>query len=180
MRVHSILLLGAVVALTGCAQAAAPAPKTDDEKALYALGVILSRNIQTFNFTDKELEMVKAGVSDGARDQSKLDTAAIEAIVPKLQELQTQRMTDATTKEDGRCCLSCQGRDREGRHQDRQWSRDPHDAGGHGATPVPEDMVKVHYTGKFVAARCSTARLSATNPRLPLTGVIPAGRKPCS
>jgi FKBP-type peptidyl-prolyl cis-trans isomerase FkpA len=175
MRVHSILLLGAVVALTGCAQAAAPAPKTDDEKALYALGVILSRNIQTFNFTDKELEMVKSGVSDGARDQSKLDVAAIEAIVPKLQELQTQRMADATTKEKaaGAAYIAKAAAEKDATKTASGLVIRTTQAGT-GATPVAEDMVKVHYTGKFVDGKVFDSSVERKEPAtFPLTGVIP-------
>ena len=57
------------LAIALCA-AATPAiaaePQTDEQKALYALGVAMSTNIQSFNLTDAELEFVKAGVADGA------------------------------------------------------------------------------------------------------------------
>src|SRR5207302_3307738 len=38
----------------------------DDSKTLYALGLILGRNVAGFNLTPAELDTVKAGMSDAA------------------------------------------------------------------------------------------------------------------
>src|SRR5688572_31154877 len=46
--------------------AAATLGGTEDEKALYALGVAVSQNLISFNFTPAELEQVKLGFTDGA------------------------------------------------------------------------------------------------------------------
>lgn len=92
MRLNILLALTAVAGLTACAQAATPAPKTDEEKALYSLGVATGRDLQGFSLTDPELEMVKAGFSDGVRDAGKLKTDEMNAVLPKLQELYKTRM----------------------------------------------------------------------------------------
>src|SRR5690242_14666359 len=38
----------------------------DDQKTLYALGLIIGRNVANFNLTPSELDVVKAGISDSA------------------------------------------------------------------------------------------------------------------
>ena len=67
MRRTALSLAVSCIILASCAQAAQPVPKTEDDKALYNLGVMLSRSIQSFNFTAQELELVKAGLADGAQ-----------------------------------------------------------------------------------------------------------------
>jgi len=92
MRLNLLLALTAVASLTACAQAATPAPKTDEEKALYSLGIATGRDLQGFSLTDQELEMVKAGFTDGIRDKGKLKPDELNASMPKLQELYKARM----------------------------------------------------------------------------------------
>jgi len=99
MRLHIVLALAAVAGLTACAKAAAPTPKTDDEKALYSLGVAAGRDFQPFTFSEQELALVTAGLADGARDKSKLQPEEMEKVLPKLQELYKARMEQATKKE---------------------------------------------------------------------------------
>ena len=41
-------------------------PAADDEHTLYALGVLISRNLDDFQLTPAEFERVKAGLIDGA------------------------------------------------------------------------------------------------------------------
>lgn len=175
MRVRTLVFVAVLAGLTGCAKAAQPTPETDDEKARYALGVILSRNIQTFAFTEEELEMVKAGVSDGARDASKLDVDAIEALVPKLQELQTQRMAAATTKEKeaGTAYLAKAATEKDATRTDSGLVIKTVQAGT-GESPTAEDVVKVHYTGKFVDGKVFDSSVERDEPAtFPLSGVIP-------
>ncbi len=175
MRAKTIVLIAAVAGLAGCAQAAQPTPKTDDEKALYALGVILSRNIQSFNFSDKELEMVKAGVSDGARDKSKLGDSDLDAVIPRLQELQTQRTAAATEKEKttGSTYLAKAATEKDAVKTESGLVIKTVQAGS-GDTPTASDVVKVHYTGKFTDGKVFDSSVERGEPAtFPLSGVIP-------
>ena len=45
--------------LAPAAPAGATEPETDEQKTLYALGLVLSRNLQQFNLTEKELALVE-------------------------------------------------------------------------------------------------------------------------
>src|SRR5438046_2466109 len=55
------LVLGAAAA--GCGRFGG-APATEQDKTLYALGMIIGRNLQDFNLTSRELDVVKAGMTD--------------------------------------------------------------------------------------------------------------------
>jgi len=175
MRIHTVVLISAFVGLAGCAKAAAPVPKTDEEKAMYALGVILARNIQPFEFTEQELELVKAGVADGARDKSTLDQAAIEALVPKLQELQTTRMAEAGKREKaaGVAYLTKAAAEK-GATKTASGLVIRTTQEGTGPMPTANDVVKVHYTGKFVDGKVFDSSVERKEPAtFPLSGVIP-------
>ena len=55
-----------LLAAATSARAGAPELKTDDQKTLYALGLAMSQSLSSFNLTDAELDLVKAGLTDGA------------------------------------------------------------------------------------------------------------------
>ena len=82
-----VLLLVLIAPSPGAAQE----PKTEDEKALYAIGLSLSDRLTPFGLTAAELEFVKAGLADGAlgRDR-KVDPRAYTA---KIQALRQARAT---------------------------------------------------------------------------------------
>src|SRR5690606_2594697 len=92
LRITSAAVLLCAVALPS----SAAEPKNDDDKTFYALGVALARNLATFDLTPAELELVKAGMTDGSTGKEKID---LDAYLPKLQELQGQRMAAITQKE---------------------------------------------------------------------------------
>lgn len=175
MRLHIALALATVAGLTACAKAAAPAPKTDDEKALYSLGVGVGRDFQGFTFTEQELELVKAGLADGARDQSKLEAEEMEKAMPKLQELYRTRMEAATTKEKetGAAFLAKAATEKDATKTASGMVYKVVSAGT-GETPKAEDTVKVHYEGRFTDGKVFDSSIKRGEPiSFPLAGVIP-------
>ena len=133
-------------------------PKTEEEKALYALGVALSQSITTFNLTEQELEWVKSGVSDGAK--GKTGNFDPQPYFPKLQEMQKIAA--------GRCR---QGRARQGGRRERRQAhavgpgvqadqgrhRSVAEGDRHGQGPLPRHACRT--------AACSTARYNAASRR---------------
>ncbi|HWW21760.1 MAG TPA: FKBP-type peptidyl-prolyl cis-trans isomerase [Steroidobacteraceae bacterium] len=76
----------------------APPPKTmsDEQKTLYALGALLSRNLNAFSLTDAEFATVRQGFSDGFHH--KPETKDAESAIPQVQALQkdrAQKVSDA-------------------------------------------------------------------------------------
>ena len=173
-RIPTILIAGCIV-LAGCADKGQQKPTTDEEKALYSLGVLLSKNIQTFEFTDKELEMVKAGVADGAHDKSQIEADEIEKLVPKLQELQGKRAAAATEREkaSGTTYLAKAATEKDATKTASGLVFKPVKAGD-GATPTASDKVKVHYEGRFTDGKVFDSSIKRNEPaEFPLNGVIP-------
>jgi hypothetical protein len=105
----SFALLLAAVAVAG---AAGPELKSDEQKTLYALGLVISQNLASFNLNASDLESVLAGVSDGVlKKDYKVD---VQTYAPKIQQLQTARAGVAGgEREEGGPGLPRQGRSRE-------------------------------------------------------------------
>src|SRR2546422_10882642 len=81
-------------AMIACAQTSSPdasAPKldTEDQKTLYALGLLLGRNIKVFVLKPEELAIVKAGLTDAVTDAK--PQVEIETYGPKVNELAQKR-----------------------------------------------------------------------------------------
>src|SRR2546430_16770395 len=88
-------LVSALVLLLVAApvSAAGPALKTQEQKTLYALGLALSQSPSTFAPSDKELGLVKEGLSDGALvREHKVEG---QPYTSRIQELQKARLAAA-------------------------------------------------------------------------------------
>ena len=173
MRRNVLILVASCLVLASCANAAQPVPKTEEEKALYNLGVMLSRSITTFNFTPQELELVKAGLADGAQDKANADE--LEKYVPQLQELQKKRVAAATEKEKAAgTAFLAKAATEAGATKTESGLVFKSVKEGTGAQPKAEDQVKVHYEGKFVDGKVFDSSIKRNEPAVfPLTGVIP-------
>jgi FKBP-type peptidyl-prolyl cis-trans isomerase FkpA len=136
----------------GSAQGAAAKPGSADpeqDKALYALGVLLSRNLETFQLSEAEFTRVKAGIVDGFH--KKPEAASAEASLPQIQALQRTRVMalSAREKEAGQAYLdkaaSAPGATKTG----SGLLYIPVSAGT-GPTPERTDRVKVNYEGRLI------------------------------
>jgi FKBP-type peptidyl-prolyl cis-trans isomerase len=174
MRLRLVILLAAATSLVACTQATQPTPKTDDEKALYSLGVLMSQNVKSFDFTDQELAMVKAGLADGIHGKEIMKTDEMEAFLPKLQELQTKRMAESVTKEKeaGAAYLAKAAKEK-GAETSPSGLVFKTVTEGSGATPKPSDTVKVNYEGRFIDGKVFDSSIERKEPiEFPLDGVI--------
>jgi FKBP-type peptidyl-prolyl cis-trans isomerase FkpA len=178
MRNRVVFTLLACALIAGCAkpgQTAAPAaaPKTEEDKSFYALGVLLSRNLQSFSLTPAEVEMVKAGIGDGAL--SKAQATDVESYVPKLQALQKTREAALAGKEKeaGKAYLAKAAAEKDATTTQSGIVIKTVKAGT-GASPTATDQVKVHYEGRFTDGKVFDSSIKRNEPvTFPLSGVIP-------
>lgn len=165
LRTFIISSLGVVLnGVVPLAQGAAE-PKTEDEKALYALGVALSDSIASFNLTEAELEQVKAGLTDGAlRKPTKVDA---NTYFPKLREMQSARTAAAA-----KVVLDKAAAEKGAKRTESGLVINTIKEGS-GASPKPTDTVKVHYQGTLPNGKVFDSSVQRNEPAtFPLNGVI--------
>ena len=166
---------GSMIACAQAPGAASAAPKldTDDQKTLYALGLLLGRNIKPFALTPEELAIVRAGLSDavtGAKPQVEIDTYG-----PKVNELAQKRAASGSE---------------EAKKKGQEFADNAAKATGAtktpsgvvirtitpgaGASPAATDVVKVHYEGKLIDGTVFDSSIKRGQPaEFPLNGVVP-------
>ena len=161
-----------VLITVAAAGAAGPELKTDDQKTLYALGLVISQNLTSFNLNATELEAVLAGVSDGVlKKEYKVD---VQTYGPKITALQTARASAAASveKKAGQAYLDKAAAEK-GATRTTSGLIITTLKPGTGASPKATDRVKVHYHGTLTDGTVFDSSVQRGEPLvLPLTGVI--------
>ena len=163
-------LIAVLVATT--AVAAGPELKTDEEKTLYAIGIVLSDNLAPFSLTDKDLEFVKEGLIDGVLHKDK--KVDMDAIRPKINEFAKARVGAAAAAEkkasEGYLAKAAAEK---GAKKTSSGLIYTEVKAGEGDSPKPTDTVKVHYTGKLTDGTVFDSSVKRGEPAtFPLNGVI--------
>src|SRR5688572_15846068 len=179
-QIRSVTMALCLSSLLACAQAPggsssseAPKLETDDQKTLYALGLLLGRNVKTFALSPEELAIVKAGLTDavtGAKPQVELEKygplvnalaqkrelAGAEEAKKKGQEFAATvaKEDNATKTESGIVIRTIKA--------------------GSGASPAATDVVKVHYEGKLIDGTVFDSSIQRNErEEFPLNRVVP-------
>jgi FKBP-type peptidyl-prolyl cis-trans isomerase FkpA len=151
--------------------------ETEDQKTLYALGLLVGRNVKPFGLSPDELMIVKAGFTDSVTDakpQVELDTYG-----PLVSQLARKRAESRA--EDGKK----KGQDFADSVA-KQSNATKTDSGivirtitpGNGGSPVATDVVKVHYEGKLIDGTVFDSSIKRNEPaEFPLNGVVPCWRE---
>lgn len=145
MRVISVVI-AVFAAFATTVSAAEPAPKTEEQKTLYAIGLALSNSVASFNLNAADLEMVKAGLTDGALN--KPPKVELQVYGPKIQELQATRVAASAEKEKkaGQAYVDKAAAEKGAKKTESGLVYVPIKRGT-GASPTAVDTVKVHYHG---------------------------------
>ncbi len=148
-------------------------PSTEDEKTLYTLGMLLGRNLGTFNLTADELELVKSGLTDMVlKREHKVD---LDKYGPKVDALARKRGQERVEieKAQAKTYLDKAGRE-PGAVVTPSGLVFRTVTPGTGATPTPTDRVSVQYEGRLTDGTVfdSTKKRGGVPATFPLNGVI--------
>jgi FKBP-type peptidyl-prolyl cis-trans isomerase FkpA len=168
-----ILMSCVVAASLFVSVAQAADPKTEEQKALYALGLAIAQNLGSFSLTAAELEMVKTGLSDGVL--KKKPKVELQAYGPKIGELQQARVGKAAEKEKkaGKAFADKAAAEKGSVKTDSGLVITTIKE-GKGASPKATDKVKVHYEGKLTDGTVFDSSVQRGEPvEFALNGVLP-------
>lgn len=176
MKTWKRVLIGAIVlaSAAGCRRliGGSPTAKTEDEKTLYTLGMLLGRNLGTFNLTADELELVKAGLSDMVMKRP--HQVDLEKYGPKVDALARSRAQAHVAVEKAQAKTFLENAAREsGAVATPSGLVFRSTSPGTGASPTPTDRVTVQYEGKLVDGTVfDSSRKRGQPATFPLNGVI--------
>ncbi len=134
---------------SGTASAASsPGPelKTDEDKAFYAFGLNLSQQLGNLSLTEHDLDMLKAGLTDGVLKRPvKVEAKEYQA---KFQEIARARMNAGASveKKAGQEFVDKAAKEK-GAIKTESGAVYQEITPGAGESPKATDKVKVHYTG---------------------------------
>jgi len=175
------LVLMAAVAFAGCGsgstsstgEAKGSEPKTEQEKTLYALGLIMGGNLTPFSLTPAELDLVKKGIADAATGAKPL--VDLQAYGQKVQELAQSRAMAAAEVEKKKSTAFLENAAKEpGAQKTASGLIYKTVKPGTGANPIATDTVRVHYQGSLADGTVFDSSLQRGQPvEFPLNQVIP-------
>src|SRR5438093_10336785 len=177
--VHLLTFAFCFCSMIACAQTPGPdasaPPKldTDDQKTLYALGLLLGKNIKPFALKPEELAIVQAGLTDAVTDTK--PQIEIDAYGPKVNELVQKRAASGgdEAKKKGQ-----EFADNVAKEKDATKTASGvvirTITAGTGTSPSADDVVKVHYEGKLIDGTVFDSSIKRGQPaEFPLKGVVP-------
>ena len=166
-------LAGGAVAPPARAQSAAPELKTDEQKTLYAIGLAVAGSLSSFALSAAELDLVKAGLTDGVLNRQR--QVDLQAYGIKIQELQRTRasVVAAAEQKTGQAVVDTAAAEKGATKTASGLVIVPIKPGT-GASPKATDRVKVHYHGTLADGAVFDSSVQRGEPAtFPLTGVIP-------
>ena len=151
--------------------------ETEDQKTLYALGLLIGRNVKPFALKPDELAIVKAGLTDsvnGAKPQVELETYG-----PKVNELADKRSSVGVdeAKKKGQEFANNVAKQKEAATTPSGIVIRTITAGA-GPNPAPDDVVKVHYEGKLIDGTVFDSSIQRNEPaEFTLNEVVPCWKE---
>ena len=165
--------LAAVALALFALPAVAVEPKTEDEKTLYAIGLLMSQNLAPLGVNDAELAIVMQGVTDGA--MKKPPKVKLDEYGPKIQGLVQARAAKLGEAEaaKGKAYVEAEAK-KKGAKKTKSGAVYQETKAGSGPSPAATDTVKVHYKGTLLDGKVFDSSIERGEPiDFPLNGVIP-------
>ena len=165
-------LLLTLLALSLAPGARAQDPKTEGDKTLYAIGVLVARQLEVFNLKPEEFDMVKRGLVDASTGKKPL--VEPEGYQQSINQLAQARMkaTAEKQKEKSKEFLEKAAKEK-GAQKLPSGLIYVQQKEGAGPQPKETDTVKVHYTGTLVDGKVFDSSVKRGQPaEFPLNQVI--------
>jgi len=174
MRVLFFLLPAVLLAQTPAPKAPPANPaglESDDQKVVYALGLAMARQIDQFDLSPAELEIVKRALSDAAAGKPAID---LDQWGPKIQPFVQARAARAAEKEKAAsAAFLAKAATEPGAQKTDSGLIYKEVAAGSGNSPKATDTVKVNYRGTFTNGTEFDSSYKRNEPaQFPLNGVI--------
>lgn len=143
---RTLALAAALTAVVAApALAAGPTLETDDQKAIYSIGLSIAQSLKPFALSAEEVELVKAGISDGLADAGKVDMQEYRSRIQQLGQERTAAAA-AAEKKAAEPFLAKMAKEKGAEKTDSGLVYIPVKV-GEGESPKASDTVKVHYHG---------------------------------
>ena len=171
-RIAAALLSVVLLVTLAAAQEKAAAPADDAENTLYALGVALSQNIQTFDLSETELKTVLQGLEDGVLGRE--PKVQLEAYAEKIQKLALDRRAVILEREKklGAEFVEASAKQEGARKLDSGLVYREIEAGS-GEQPAEDSVVRIHYHGTLRDGTVFDSSREKEPVSFSLNGVIP-------
>lgn len=166
--------IAAVLALGfGATATAQPALDTDQDKTLYALGLAIGANIQSFALTPAEFEIVASGIGDAVLGRT--PRVDLQAYGARIQTLANERTAAVAAEEKAASAAFLEEMAQEaGAERSASGVILIPIRAGTGPNPQASDTVRVHYHGTLRDGTVFDSSVDRGEPiSFPLTGVIP-------
>jgi FKBP-type peptidyl-prolyl cis-trans isomerase FkpA len=151
---------------------AAAAPMTDEEKTVYALGLLVQRSLRQFDLSASELEIIKRALSDATAGKPAVDLAEWG---PRIDPLARGRAARVTAREKAAAVeYVTRAAAQTGAVQSASGLVYREVAAGMGESPKASDTVRVHYRGTLIDGTEFDSSYARNEPaEFQLRGVIP-------
>ena len=173
MRLRTLVALFVLLPASVLAQAppaaGAGVPQTDEEKTLYAVGLVMARSLKQFDLNPAEVEFVRRAIADAITGKPAVD---LDEWGPKIQALVNERgaRVVAREKETSAAYLA---KAAAGAVKTESGIVYTETTAGTGASPTAADRVKVHYRGTLINGTEFDSSYQRNEPAVfPLGGVI--------
>jgi FKBP-type peptidyl-prolyl cis-trans isomerase FkpA/FKBP-type peptidyl-prolyl cis-trans isomerase FklB len=172
MRIATIAIMIVLLGGTSAGTAGAADPSTDDQKTMYALGMIISQSLAPFALTESELDFVRAGMTDGVLKKTpKVD---LPTYGPKVNQVQQARAAaQAETEKKAGAAYVEKAAKEAGAKKTESGAILTTIKEGKGEQPKATDTVKVHYHGTLIDGTVFDSSVKRGEPAtFPLNQVI--------